>query len=43
MCDGLIEGEEIFNISLSITSVTHNEAVELGLNQSIGVITDSTG
>ena len=43
MCDNLIEGEEMFNIHLSIASISHNLTVEVGLNKAIGVITDSTG
>ena len=43
MCDRLIEGTEMFDINLSLMSVSHNVTVQLGLNKSIGVIEDSTG
>ena len=43
LCDRLIEGTEMFNISLSLISVSHNVTVQLGLNKSVGVIKDSTG
>ena len=42
-CDRLTEETEMFDINLSITSVTHNVTLGLGLNQSIGEIEDSTG
>ena len=43
MCDRLIEGEEMFNISLDIISVSHNVTVDVGLSRSVGIIIDSTG
>ena len=43
MCDRLIEGTEMFDINLSLISVSHNVTVQLGLSKSIGVIEDSTG
>jgi len=43
-CDRLIEGKEVFDISLSIISVSPNiTTVELGHSKSIGIINDSTG
>jgi len=43
-CDRLIEGKEMFDISLSIISVSPNvTTVKLGRSKSIGVINDSTG
>ena len=42
--DRLIEGKEMFDISLSIISVSPNiTTVELGRSKSIGIINDSTG
>ena len=44
MCDRLIEGDEMFDINLNLTSESHNNVtVEIGLNKSVGVINDSTG
>lgn len=43
MCDRLIEGTEMFDISLRLVSVSQNVTVQLGRNQSVGVIKDSTG
>ena len=43
ICDRLIEGREMFNISLSLMSVSQNISVELGRNESVVVIEDSTG
>ena len=44
-CDKLVEGTEIFNLSLSIVSVSRNDViVELGHpSMATGVIIDSTG
>ena len=43
ICDRLIEGREMFNISLSLISVSQNISVELGRNKSVVAIEDSTG
>ena len=42
-CDKVVEGPEMFNITLSIISVSDNITVELDRNRSVGVIEDSTG
>ena len=43
MCDRLIEGTEMFNISLRLISVSNSVTVQLGRDRSVGVIKDSTG
>ena len=43
MCDRLIEGTEMFDISLRLILVSHNVTVQLGHNRSVGIIKDSTG
>lgn len=40
-CDNIIEGTEIFDISLKLISDNHQ--VMMGRNRSLGHITDSTG
>ena len=44
-CDELVEGTEMFNISLSIVSVSRNDViVKIGhLSVATGIIIDSTG
>ena len=42
-CDRVVERVEVFNMRLSVVSVSLTIRIDLGLSNCIGVIVDSTG